>query len=92
MIPSNFITGKQAIELVKSDQITLAQVIQDHQARYLEPGALFNAWVSVNHEDCIQGAAAAEAVSPAKPLTGMIVGVKDIIGESLWYVLCQVSY
>ena len=78
MIPSNFITGKQAIDLVKSGQLTLEQVIRDHQARYLERGALFNAWVAANHEACIRNA---EATSTDKPLVGMIVGVKDIIGK-----------
>ena len=78
MIPANFITGKQAIDLVKSGQITVPQIIKDHQDRYLERGALLNAWVTVNHDECIRNA---EATPNTQSLAGMMVGVKDIIGE-----------
>lgn len=81
MLPSNFLTGKQTIALVRSGEVSLAQVIQDHQDRHQERGHLFNAWVTVRHQQCIQDA---EASPVMKPLTGMILGVKDIIGTSTW--------
>jgi Asp-tRNA(Asn)/Glu-tRNA(Gln) amidotransferase A subunit family amidase len=78
MIPSNFITGQQAIELVRSGHLTLSQVIKDHQDRYSERGALLKAWAMVNHEACIREA---QGENTSKPLTGMTVGVKDIVGK-----------
>jgi hypothetical protein len=49
MIPSNYLTGTEAISLVNDDELTLEQVLQDHQERYEQRNDRVKAWVCVDH-------------------------------------------
>jgi hypothetical protein len=75
MIPSNYITGTEAIASVARDEITLDQVLQDHKDRYVQRNNQVKAWVCVDHtgtnDKVLEG-----------PLRGMIIGIKDIISTS----------
>jgi Asp-tRNA(Asn)/Glu-tRNA(Gln) amidotransferase A subunit family amidase len=74
MIPSNYLTGTEAIALalVNDDELTLEQVLQDHQERYEQRNQQVRAWVCVDHtgtnDKVLEG-----------PLRGMVIGIKDII-------------
>jgi Asp-tRNA(Asn)/Glu-tRNA(Gln) amidotransferase A subunit family amidase len=75
MIPSNYLTGTEAIALVNDDELTLEQVLQDHQERYEQRNDQVKAWVCVDHtgtnDKVIEG-----------PLRGMVIGIKDNISTS----------
>jgi Asp-tRNA(Asn)/Glu-tRNA(Gln) amidotransferase A subunit family amidase len=75
MIPSNYLTGTEAIALVAKDEITLDQVLQDHKDRYEQRNNQVKAWVCVDHtgtnDQVLEG-----------PLRGMVIGIKDIISTS----------
>jgi Asp-tRNA(Asn)/Glu-tRNA(Gln) amidotransferase A subunit family amidase len=75
MIPSNYLTATQTMALVAEDEVSLKQVIQDHQERYEQRNDQVKAWVCVDHtgakEKVLEG-----------PLRGMVIGIKDIISTS----------
>jgi Asp-tRNA(Asn)/Glu-tRNA(Gln) amidotransferase A subunit family amidase len=75
MIPSNYLTGTEAIASVNDDELTLEQVLQDHQERYEQRNDQVKAWVCVDHtgtnDKVIEG-----------PLRGMVIGIKDNISTS----------
>jgi Asp-tRNA(Asn)/Glu-tRNA(Gln) amidotransferase A subunit family amidase len=75
MIPSNYLTGTEAIASVAKDEIFLHQVLQDHQERYEQRNDQVKAWVCVDHtgtnDKVLEG-----------PLRGMVIGIKDIISMS----------
>jgi hypothetical protein len=72
---SNYLTGNEAVASVAAEEITLDQVLKDHQERYEQRNDQVKAWVCVDHtgtkDKCLKG-----------PLRGMVIGIKDIISTS----------
>ena len=75
MIPSNYLTGTEAIALVDDDELSLERVLQDHKDQYEQRNDQVKAWVCVDHtgakDKVLEG-----------PLRGMVIGIKDIISTS----------
>jgi Asp-tRNA(Asn)/Glu-tRNA(Gln) amidotransferase A subunit family amidase len=75
MILSNYLTGNEAIASVAAVEITLEQVLKDHQERYEQRNDQVKAWVCVDHTS-------ANDYVLEGPLRGMTIGIKDIISTS----------
>jgi len=74
MLPSNYLTASQVHDLVESGDLTLEQIIGDHQTRIEERDQDVLAWKCTNFD----------APPPAltKELCGITIGVKDIMSKS----------
>jgi len=76
-IPTNFLTATETQALLAEGQITVTQVVRDHQARYQARDAAVHAWVCTNFDGAL--ALAAKGETKGLPLHGVVIGVKDII-------------
>lgn len=79
MIPANYLSGVETIGAVRSGERTVAQVIKDHEVRYVANQDTLKAWAAVGHKKAIDEL---EESGGDRPLTGMVIGVKDIICRS----------
>jgi hypothetical protein len=78
MVPTNYLTATETLDLIMSGQVTAEQVIQDHKQRYEDRNGEVRAWVHVNFDGAIAAAKSTEGL----PLHGVTLAVKDIISKS----------
>lgn len=76
--PTNFLTATETQALVRSGKVSVTQVLSDHVGRYKDRNGQVGAWVHVKHDEGVMGGE--EDVD--RPLYGVTLGVKDIMGES----------
>jgi Asp-tRNA(Asn)/Glu-tRNA(Gln) amidotransferase A subunit family amidase len=80
-IPTNYLTATGTQALLASKQVTINQIIHDHQARYRARDSDTHAWVTTNFEGAL--AKAEKEDTAGLPLHGVVIGVKDIISAFL---------
>lgn len=78
-IASNYLSATETQELLWSGKVSEAQILEDHIRRYTERDGEVGAWVHVNHTPGVMG----PEKDRGKGLHGMVLGVKDIMSESV---------
>ena len=77
MASSCYLTGAEAVGLVQNGDKSLVEVIKEHHQRYDVRNGTIKAWIQYKREPADEVAFSV----PEGSLRGMIIGVKDLMGE-----------
>lgn len=83
MVASNYLTAMETLDLIRSGNLSVRQVAQDHISRFQQRDETVHAWAHFDPERILREAERLDAVPRDQrgPLHGVTIGIKDMMSE-----------